>query len=752
MNSNNFKNKTYLVISYWDYPFGGGEEYMYQTMRWTKQAGMNNFWISFANSENKNHTCFQVQKYDTYTAIRISDGLDSKKLLNWIKLLNPDLVHHQGHYHDIIYEACDKLRLEYITGIHFWTNFIKLNQSTNNIAILDNREHHSIDPCFSKLYNSKYSTIYAVSDFVAECVENICNIKLDVVYSGSDEEKCLIERFKPIEQKYVTVINIHRLKGGELVLKLIETMTHIPFIVIQTEHHSAELDAKIYQAINNRNTGVKCRYFSRLDNVKYIYSMTRVFLAPSLVDETFCRTVHEAIMNGIPVLTTGCGNLKYLVNNDYCIISNNDVTTWIDKINELYNDTNLYQKISELMLQQYQIFSQKICKNRFYKLLNHVIDRSKQRNIMLYCPWCDQGLGIQCRNYYKILEKQGYNVFIFSYKPYNANSTIELQKNPSEWIVKNIYYSKYDREHVTNTEILNYVQQHNIGKCIIPETCWYRVFEIAKLLDDNHVKCYAIPNIEIVRKDELYKHTYFHKILCNNILCQTIFNKYNIINTEYIGYGIYDDIFEPTVKNIDADENVKFLFIGGMNAFSRKHVLEICEAICIASHKYPNITLTCTIQKTNQLEQNDVDKINNYANHPNIKLIQTHLSYQEIIELYNSHHVSIQVSKHEGLGLGFYEALSTSTPIITLDVAPHNEIIIDGVNGWIIPCITKPMTDNPNGLVESAYFNPNILADKIVQIVGNRDDLRKIYQNLVTDYIKRFDINIFETRFMNALQ
>ena len=57
-----------------------------------------------------------------------------------------------------------------------------------------------------------------------------------------------------------------------------------------------------------------------------------------------------------------------------------------------------------------------------------------------------------------------------------------------------------------NDEIMNFVIKCNIGKCLIPETCWFRIFEIARLLNESNVKCYAIPNIEIVRKDELYKH------------------------------------------------------------------------------------------------------------------------------------------------------------------------------------------------------------------------------------------------------
>ena len=50
-------------------------------------------------------------------------------------------------------------------------------------------------------------------------------------------------------------------------------------------------------------------------------------LSPSIVDETFCRTVNEAMMNNIPIITSGQGNLKYLVENG-ADVNKNDI---IDK-------------------------------------------------------------------------------------------------------------------------------------------------------------------------------------------------------------------------------------------------------------------------------------------------------------------------------------------------------------------------------------------------------------------------------------
>jgi glycosyltransferase involved in cell wall biosynthesis len=381
--------------------------------------------------------------------------------------------------------------------------------------------------------------------------------------------------------------------------------------------------------------------------------------------------------------------------------------------------------------------------------LSQTLLTSKNNNIMILVPFCDQGLGIQGRNYYNILKHNGYNPSIFSYKPYTAKSTLELQKDPQEWSVDKVYYSPHDREHVKDEELLDFINKNNIGKCIIPEACWFRIFEIAKLLRNNNVKCYCIPNIEITRKDEISKHKYFYKILCNNLLCEQIFNKYGITNTKYIGYGL--DNTNITFMPKPNDSPLKFLFVGGINSFSRKHILEICEAFILAYEQNQNIQLTCTIQKINCFEIDDIKKLKKYLDHPAITFIQDHLPYKSIINLYYTHHISVQVSKHEGLGLGFYEALASGTPVISLNTPPHNEIVKDNINGFIINCFYKKMTDNNDSFIESAYFDPVLLCNKILEIVNNKDMLPNMYKTLIDDYNKNFTSEIFIDRFIKAL-
>lgn len=735
--------KNYVIVSKWGYPFGGGEEFLYQTMEYAYKLGMKSYWLSFYTSDNKCYDETEIITVKHGYFIRVSGGFDKVVLHNWLRLLKPDIVHHQGHMRRDFYDVCEKLRINFMSGFHFWSGGIILDGEKLNINIIKNKQYHKVDPELEYLHNREFCHLYTASKFVTECISEVTHINIsDQIFASSSYNKNIVKNYNVLNAKYVTLINIHKLKGGLVLLNLLKSCPLVPFMCIKTENHSEELDDLIREEIDNHN--VACVFVNRINNTRIMYQNTRILLAPSLADETFCRTVNEGMMNGIPIMSSGHGNMKYLLGTAGYILDPYDYDGWANKLNQLYFDNNELIKQSKLSLENYEHHSVKIAFNQFKKFTKKLL---VNKNIMIFSPWCDQGLGIQSRNYRNILASYGYKVCIFALKPYNASSCVDLQKIPEEWVTDHIYYSVNNRENVKDDELINFVRMYNITSCLIPETCWKRVFEVAKLMDKLNVRCYAIPNIEIVRKDEIFKHRYFYKILCNNRLCLNIFNSYGITNTELIGYGIGNIQMKPKVYG----DRVNFLFIGGMNAFSRKHILDICEAFYLASEVLDNIYLTCTVQMTNNLEHDDKLKLDKYRNHKNIRILDNHISYDEILDFYYKSDVSIQVSKHEGLGLGFYEAVATGTPVISLNTPPHNEIILDNINGWLIDCYYKKMTDNDAALFGSAYFDVNNLANKIINIVNNKN-YKNIISSLINDYNNRLAVDIFHKQFTKIFQ
>ena len=753
-------NKIYLITTYWTYPFGGGEEFMYDTMEWANKLGMKPYWIAFSDSHNESFNEFEIKKHKNGSIIHIPGGFSVNVLKNWISIIKPNIVHHQGIYRDKFFMATDEMRIEFLSGFHLWIGGILLDKDRKNTDIIKNAQYHKVDPDFEFLKTKSRCNLYCASKFVQDCFKVITHTLIpDVIFPSASADRYSLLKdstFNPYESKYVVMINIHKKKGGYVFYHLLKNCPDIHFLCVRTEHCSKKLDNMIKNEIEQRNaiqSNAGCIFMERTFDVKFIYSMAKIILCASDVDETFCRVVNEGMMNGIPVLTTHRGNIKYLVGESTPVLDPKNPDEWEREIRRIYNDKNAYTIMSNAMKNKYIESSDEVAKKQFETVVRKIIAKSKDFNVGIFTPWCDQGLGIQSKNYYNVLKDSNlFNISIFAIKPYNANSCIALQKNPNEWLIDNIYYSPNCREDVKDREILEFCRTHNIGKMIIPETCWVRIFQIAKLLREINVKAYAIPNIEIVRKNEIYKHNYFYKVLANNFLCQRILSVLDI-PVSYIGYGVHNkNIGNHMIreKKFDDYETIKFLFIGGMNAFSRKQVLEVCEGFCVAYKTNSNIQLTITIQMTNLLEDKIKSQIDKYANHPGITILQSHLSCDDIQNLYYEHHISIQVSKHEGLGLGFYEAVATETPVLSLCTPPHNEIIINGVNGWLIECHYEKMTDNNDPLFESAYFNIDVFAKKIIEI-SSKANVLNIIKSLRQDNMNRLNLQTFSVRFVNEL-
>lgn len=740
-----FTNKIYLIATNWTYPFGGGEEFMYDTMEWAHNLGMISYWITFSDSKNKHFDKFMSTKHKYGTILNIPGGFNTETLYKWVYILKPDIIHHQGMFRQQFFVTAERLNIPFLTGFHFWTGGIILNEITQNIEIIKNAHMHKIHPEFEQLIKTNKCNFYCASSFVQECFKLITNVHIsDIICPASSFERYKIKNLDSFESKYVVIINIHKYKGGLILLHLLKKCLNIHFMCIKTEHNSDDLDNLIQTEINIRNTTntASCVYMERTYDMNSIYSQAKIIICASIVDETYCRIVNEAMMNGIPILTTHRGNIHYLVGDITPILDPEDYDEWVKAVNNLYTNIDLYNDMSNKMLKKYEDISENKSKIQFETVIRKTLLKSNEYNIGILTPWCDQGLGIQSRNYYNIIKSSKlYNIAIFAFKSYNATTDNNLQKNKKEWDIDNIYYSSHIREDITDTEIIQFCEKYNIGKMIIPETCWFRIFQIAQLLKHLNIKTYAIPNIEIVRKDELYKHNYFYKILNNNYLCGRLLSNLDVPNI-YIGYGIQDIVLKEKKYS---DNIIKYLFIGGMNAFSRKQLINVCEGFIKAYENNQNIHITVCVQKMDG--QHNLDK---YTNYPGFTILQQHYTYKDIIELYYTHHISIQVSKHEGLGIGFYESVLTGTPVLTLNTPPHNEIILDTINGWHIQCYYKKMEDNDNALFDSAYFDINVFAQKILEI-SNIDKINHVIKNLKQNIDSHININIFKHRFLNAL-
>lgn len=696
----------YLIVTKWSYPMGGGEEFMYQTMKWMKEAGNKVYWISFTDLNNKEYQKFELIKNEYGKLLHINQGMNYKNLFRWVKLLQPDIIHHQGSERKLVLTVANDCYIPFITGYHFWNGGIILHNKSANINILGNITVHKKDEELDYVMKNS-SKVYVASEFMKEVFKKVCpEYNYNVVEPIPDEDLVVAQKYninnmteimetcvKLSNRKYVTMVNIHKFKGGELLLKYLIAFPNIPFMCIRTEPLSVELDEKIRKIVDTRP---HCKFLERVNDMKPIYKDTKILLVLSIVDETYCRVAAEGIMNFIPVMTTGSGNIKNIV-GDAGIY---DLSTKM--LDKLYNDNHVYINCCISTIKRSKEINSEISKKKFTNMISSVL-LSRVKRVMFFVPWTDQGLGIQAKNYVKLLGDEC--TCVFSYKPYNGIK----QASTDEWYHQNIYYSNNIRERVTDEELINFVKKYNVVKCIIPETCFFRVFQICTLLKKYEIKMICIPNIEIVRSSEVLLHNKFDEIWCNNDLCKDVMKKY--IDEGKL-FNIYFGI-ESYQENIVNNDDVTFLFLGGHNAFSRKNVLKVLEAFnVVRKHK-----LICCIQSSTDQQ---IEMIGPYLNCENIQICLQHMSCEEVSNLYLESDCVVQVSSHEGLGLGFYESLAHGLPVVTLNCKPHNEVITPDV-GFNIKCYDIPVPDNKESLIRAACFDVNDLIDCL-----NKIDMVKI--------------------------
>lgn len=680
-----------LIITRTGYPFGGGEDFLRQTIDMNMRLGMRTVWLSFCDKHQADHAQTLVGACDQGLVIQQSGGWNLEAMTFWILYLHPLVVHTQGPLAADVVELCAELNVPSMVGIHFWTGVITLSSDTCNQEILKHVTKHRPAPSF-KTFQKKATQLYVASTFVLDVMTAVCGpVSAHVVNPCPLPEKCLRTQS---DGHFVTLINCHHLKGGSLLLQLISQCPDIKFLAVKTEDGSSKIDEALKET--------RCRLLDHVEDVREIYNQTRVLLIPSLVDETFGRVMAEAMLNGIPMLTTGAGNLRTFLQDapdlQWLIIPTHDVDMWAQALSRLLQDSMEYARVSQRLKDIYQSMYQDRALEPYRQVIAAAIPKPC---IMFYTTWSDQGLGIQARSYVRILEAHGYQTCVLSFCSYTGTHT---QVTPLEWEHPRVTYSTNHRERVTDEEIRTFVSLHKPTCCIIPETVYHRVFEIAWLLQTLNIYTIAIPNVEIVRREELHKHHAFDLVLFNNHLCEKVFRDRHFNGHQaYLGFGLPTRSLQLTVKT-----GLHFLCLGGLNAFFRKNVNQVAEAFLLADI---DAKLTITIQSGNQTQGMHLMPVNSAR----MNIITDALDTKQVDALYAECDCLVQVSRHEGLGLGFFEAHSWGLPCITLDTPPHNEIY-SNETGWLLPVVHQQAVENTSSHITEACFQTASLVDAFKKV------------------------------------
>jgi len=719
------KRESILVLNEWGYPpFGGGENWILDTCR-VMNRKYDCYMLCFRNQfKNVEYQNYEIVNLDYCKIILMKK--DITEIFKLVYDLKPKLICHQGVERIFAMKVANCTGVPFVSGFCFWNDMIQF-EDESNIGMMTKQQ--KISPDYRVIKSNSY--VYCVSKFMNDILEKNGEKNIPVIESISLRDNFMTKfstrNFEA--RKYVSILNIHHLKGGKVILEMLKKLDKkIPILLINTERLNPLLTS-IEQEVKRRNAtnNINIYYSKKVDDIKSVYEVSRIVLIPSIVDETFCRVGYESMMNGIPVLASKAGNLRYLLDGYADFLNPHNPKEWIDKVEDIYFSKNKCSSMSkrprtikypEDIYQKYLDFIDSVGPSKF---------RLHEKRVGILVPWADQGLGVQGRELYITLEKLGFEPYVFSFKPYLSTPENKLmQVDPNEWAYKNICYSSNNRENIREDELIDFVFTTRVSKMLIPELCYSPIFKTLAFLKLMNVKLYGLVNIETTRIDELSDHLILDKILTNNMSSYEIMkNMFEDNKVGYLGFGMnHPYVNDLKLKKVNP-KRIKFVTFGGLNSLTRKNIdstIKVFEYLERRT-KILNWELHIFIQG-NEL----VDK--NLQNSNRIFYHLGNLSYRNVIQQYLNSDITIHLGDHEGLGLGFYESLNCYTPLLTLDCYPNCEIVDEGRNGWLINCEFENFTDNNKGIVRKGKINNNIYLMKVCEILtANIQNTLRVIKN-----------------------
>jgi FkbM family methyltransferase len=734
----------YLISTHLGYPMGGGESFMHQTCRILSEFAVKCVWVSFLDPKKGWYTQDSVTYTPYYVDVRYAGGRCREDMQRAIDIYCPDLVHAQGGTNDAAMEIAAQSRCTTMIGYHFWDGLIELGK-TGNRHIIENLTEHRLRPPAAQ--QSALIWKYVASEFMQDVYARLGGKEaLNVIHPISDNAQFLVQRDDC--GIYVLQVNVTTLKGGNIFLDCVKALgDEIPFMGIQSEPEFSDFFTHLAAEIALHPL---CKLNS-YGNVREFYRTARLVIVPTLVDETFCRVAFEAAMNGIPVLSTANGYLPSML-GDTGIYLPEDSAEWIKAIRDLYHDVTRLNLIGEKQRARLQsMFGSDF--RGFIQPAMRLIDNAATRNIGIFAVWGDQGQGNHAHTYSKLLRRVGYKVHIFSFQPYSVmGKALVKQTNPDDWSspvnADSVYYSFNNREEVTTYELIQFILANNIHTLIALEVCWKPNWDRLFAVQEHFSKLIicSIPLIEIVVKEEIPNHNRLTSTLYCTRQAEKVLNESGVNNGIFLGHGFGQTLplsrLEEKRRRLAQRSKIRFLHVAGHNPKTRKNTNQVIEAFSQALTLRLDIELTIT----------SMDPVSTYYSGElpsGITIVDRCLSRDEILELYEEHDVSIQVSSHEGLGLGFYESISRGTPVVSLDCPPHNEIVLEGKTGWLIRALPMPMPDNNRSVVHAWRFNTADLANRIISL--DRESIDRVTVSARAIYKTRFDEVALLTRFLQAM-
>jgi len=187
----------------------------------------------------------------------------------------------------------------------------------------------------------KADMVISNSEFIANGIKNIFHRESEVVYPLIDVLGAIRGNVSVLEgeKKFITSIGSEIIKGREIVEKIAAMMLDHEFIIVGRGFKEKTKKGNIV-------------YYPWKKEIGEMYNKTKILLAPSLINEAFCRVALEGMILGIPCIGSNKGGIPEVLDSDFIIDDVWNIEKWQEKILEIERHYEQYpEKLKQKALE-----------------------------------------------------------------------------------------------------------------------------------------------------------------------------------------------------------------------------------------------------------------------------------------------------------------------------------------------------------------------------------------------------------------
>ncbi|MEP7109803.1 MAG: glycosyltransferase [Ferruginibacter sp.] len=224
--------------------------------------------------------------------------------------------------------------------------------------------------------------------------------------------------------------------------------------------------------------------------------------------------------------------------------------------------------------------------------------------------------------------------------------------------------------------------------------------------------------VTAISQEAYLNHISNTKIPNGKIICMA-----NFVNNDQFKQ---DNSIAVTYRsNLNLQE--KFVWIAVGRFFPQKDYGNLLTAFRLLRSKYPQVVLLIVGNGPLEMEVNNMILKNDLNN--SVKMLGVR---NDVSQLLNTADAYVMSSAWEGQPIALIEAASTNLPIVATDVGGNNTIVVDGINGYLVP------PKNPQALFEGM--------EKIVMM--SKTDLIEMGKNSRKCVEKNFAVEDFGRKWL----